>query len=369
MTSLRRRTLLKLAGASSAAVAGCQGLNLDAGQGNVAGDQQASGREVTTREAIETGLLNGVPQVRAQADEGLGDARGPLPGTGGPVRRLPRHRRVRQRLVRDRRRRDRPRLRLQRHVDVPPGRGRPDDDAAPRRGRTVDADRSAGRRGGQLRRRPQHDRLRRRRGRPGGDANIVETDGNVIDYTFENVIFRWGGGDALHPGGQCQRLSRQNAWVENVNGHALYLGGGNRLKVDNVHAIGSGFKIEGAESHFTNVTIFSAGGADGIVNTTPGNQYADVILKGGPERRLPGTSRFAISNMHVEGAKQSAIVDGTGNSPISNVFARNWGERTTGGPAAAGQRVVGPCQRRVGRPDEQKRTPRPCSASKTTTVT
>ncbi|SFR86802.1 hypothetical protein SAMN05216559_0266 [Halomicrobium zhouii] len=325
MTSLRRRTLLQLAGAASAAVAGCQGVDLDAGQGAAKTDQQAPNGEVTTREAIETGLLNGIPQVRAQADDGSGTREDPYQVPAD--------------------------LFADYHGTVEFGSGWFETD-----GVETDPDfdysdtstylQGEGVRTTTLRHAADEPstptvRLAGKAGNFGGvrnmtvygagegdrsgDANIVETDGNVIDYTFENVIFRWGGGDALHLAASASGCRVQNAWVENVNGHALYLGGGNRLKVDNVHAIGSGFLIEGAESHFTNVTIFSAGGNDGIVNTTPGNQYADVILKEGLNAGFRGTSRFSISNMHVEGAKQSAIVDGTGNSPISNVFARNWG--------------------------------------------
>lgn len=325
MTSLGRRKLLKLAAASSAAVAGCQAANLDSGKGNGEADQQDSNAEVLSRAAIETATLNGVPQVRARASGGSGTREDPFVVPSD--------------------------LFADYHGTVEFGRGWFETDGVEADPEFDYSDTSTYLNGEGVRTttlRHASDspstatvRLAGKAGNFGGvrnmtvygagegdrsgDANIVETDGNVIDYTFENVIFRWGGGDALHLAASASGCRVQNAWVENVDGHALYLGGGNRLKVDNVHAIGSGFLIEGAESHFTNVTIFSAGGNDGIMNTTPGNQYADVILKEGLNAGFRGTSQFSISNASITDARKSAIVDGTGSSPISNVFARDWG--------------------------------------------
>ena len=326
MTSFRRRALLKLVAASSATVAGCQGVRINSGGGDGAVDQQASDAEVFSREAVETATLNGVPQVRARASEGAGTREDPYV--------------VPADLFEDY------------HGSVEFGRGWFETDGVETDPDFDYSDTSVylngeGVRTTTLRHAADSPstptvRLAGEAGNFGGvrnmtvygagegdrsgSANIVETDGNVIDYTFENVIFRWGGGDALHLAASASGCRVQNAWVENVDGHALYLGGGNRLKVDNVHAIGSGFLIEGAESHFTNVTIFSAGGNDGIVNTTPGNQYADVVLREGLDAGFRATARFSMSNVTIAQARKSAIVDGVGSSPISNVYARDWGE-------------------------------------------
>lgn len=351
MPTVRRRRLLALAAASSAALAGCATLSVQDSDGTDDPDAQEepgapSDADASFEEALEAAWFNGVPQVGTLAAEGAGTRTDPYVVPGN--------------------------LFADHHGAVAFGQGwfetdgietDPDfdygDTAVYLRGEGVRtttlrhaADepatptvRLAGRQGGNFGGIQNMTVYGADEGDRSGDANVVETDGDVIDYVFENVILRWGGGDALHLAASASGCRVQNAWLENVEGYTLYVGGGNRLKVDNVHAIGSGFKLEGSESHYTNVTVFSAGGTDGIMTTSSDNQFSNLVLRGDLAHGVRATATFTLSDATITDTSRAAIYDGTGSSPISNVVARNWGADADWRPML---RVVGDSARASG---------------------
>lgn len=165
-------------------------------------------------------------------------------------------------------------------------------------------------------------------GDTGGTANIVETDGGVIDYQFENVIFRWGGGDALRVNTSGSGTRVTNAWLENAGGWAFYLDGGERVKVDNVHTTGTvgGVFTNGTLGTYSNLTLTSLRGGSGVVSTSAGNQFTNVVVKtnanNGFEIRGGGNS---VSNVYLSGLNDSAFLVAA-PATISNVFARDFGD-------------------------------------------
>jgi len=353
MTSVRRRALLEAAAASSVALAGCAALtSQDSDKSNGTGERDGTGEtdgssaDATFHETLQAAWFNGVPQLGTVETEGEGTRSDPYVV---PADLFDDH-----------------------HGPVAFGQGwfdtdgietDPDfdygDTAVYLQGEgvrtttlrhaadepTTPTVRFAGEQGGNFGGIQNMTVYGADEGDRSGDANVVETDGDVIDYTFENVIIRWGGGDALHLAASASGCRVQNAWLENVEGHALYVGGGNRLKVDNVHAIGSGFVIEGSESHYSNVTIFSAGGNDGIMTTSSGNQYSNLVLKTDLDAGFRATATFELSNATIRDAAKCAVYDGVGSSPISNVLARDWGADADWRPML---RVVGDSARATG---------------------
>lgn len=161
-----------------------------------------------------------------------------------------------------------------------------------------------------------------------GSASIVETDGGVIDYQFENVIIRWGGGDALKINTSGSGTRVVNAWLENVDGWAFNLRGGERIKLDNVHTTGTigGIYTNGTLGEFSNVSLTNLGGAAGIVSTSSGNQFNNVVVstngKKGFEIRGGNNS---ISNVYLKDLNDSGFLLAA-PCTVSNVVAENFGD-------------------------------------------
>ena len=160
-----------------------------------------------------------------------------------------------------------------------------------------------------------------------GSADVVRSDGEIIDHQFENVILRWGGGDVLHLESSASGTRVQNAWLENAPGWALYLGGGSRPKVNGVHTAGTGggVRMEGTGGNFSDLTLTYLRGESGVVTTSSGNNFSNVVVRlqvdRGFEVRGADTT---ISNVFVEESNGEALFL-AGTAAVSNVVAKNCG--------------------------------------------
>lgn len=165
-----------------------------------------------------------------------------------------------------------------------------------------------------------------------GTANIVESDGNTIDLQFENVIIRYGGGDALHIEVSASGTRVVNAWLENVQGHALYLGGGTRPKLSNIHIIGTGDDAIHAQCSYSqanNITVIGAGGNNGIYLTSARHtQWSNIYLDEGLEYGIRTTSTGTegqFTNVYINDCRASGMQLAGSSHLASNIYVSNWG--------------------------------------------
>lgn len=160
-----------------------------------------------------------------------------------------------------------------------------------------------------------------------GSAHIVQSDGEIIDHQFENVIFRYGGGDVLHLESSASGTRVQNAWLENAPGWALYLGGGSRPKVNGVHTAGTGggIRMEGTGGNFSDLTLTYLRGETGVSTTSSRNNFSNVIVRLQVDRgfEIRGANT-TVSNVLVEESNREALYV-AGTSAISNVVAKDCG--------------------------------------------
>lgn len=160
-----------------------------------------------------------------------------------------------------------------------------------------------------------------------GSAHIVHSAGEIIDHQFENVIIRFGGGDVLHLESSASGTRVQNAWLENAPGWALYLGGGSRPKVNGVHTAGTGggVRMEGTGGNFSDLTLTYLRGGTGVSVTSSRNNFSNVVVRLQVDRgfEIRG-SDTTVSNVLVEESNREALFV-AGTSAVSNVVAKNCG--------------------------------------------
>jgi hypothetical protein len=119
-------------------------------------------------------------------------------------------------------------------------------------------------------------------------GNLIHGTGNIIDTIYENLIVRYSWGDGVHLGASTSGTRIRNCWIENNLGWDLYLGGGTRVKLSNLHIITGkegGIYLRPSNSQVTGVSM---------VNCSPGIQ-------------IEGFNN-SISNSHIEGSVSDAAI-------------------------------------------------------------
>lgn len=147
-----------------------------------------------------------------------------------------------------------------------------------------------------------------------GTADIIYSDGDVIDAQFRNLIVRYGGGNGIHVVSSSSGTRIVNCWVENYGDSAIRLGSGNRVKVDNVHSIGGKMLHVGcSESQFSNLTLIEGRGENGIRVTSSGNSFTNVLLKNDLDNgfQISADDGTQITNLIVGGTAGSGIISGS----------------------------------------------------------
>jgi hypothetical protein len=159
-----------------------------------------------------------------------------------------------------------------------------------------------------------------------GTADIVYSDGDVIDAQFRNLIVRYGGGNGIHIVTSSSGTRITNCWIENYGDSAIRLGSGNRVKVDNVHSIGGKMLHCGvSESQFSNLTLIEGRGENGIRVTSSGNSFSNILLRNSLDNgfQLSADDGTQITNLLVADTSGSGIISGSpftvANMQVDNV--------------------------------------------------
>lgn len=182
-----------------------------------------------------------------------------------------------------------------------------------------------------------------------GTANIVETNGSMIDTVFRNSIIRYGGGDALHIKASASGTRVVNCWLENVGGNALTLNQGTRPKVSMVHIISSDMGIRSKSVHIQASDLSINGTTQhGIYHTGDDSQWSNIYLDNNGDRALYQSgdsntfSNITIKNgdgIHVYFSGQDSTLNGLSskhstfsavsvvgsNHSVSDLSIVNWG--------------------------------------------
>lgn len=157
---------------------------------------------------------------------------------------------------------------------------------------------------------------------PQSKGDLIRGTGNIIDTIYENLIVRysWGNGISLDASTSGTRV--RNCWIENNQGWNLYLGGGTRAKLSNLHIITGGkggIHLRPSTSQVTGVSM---------VNCSPGiavNGFNNSISNSHIERSVNGAAirekdveRNAFSNITIADSK-IGIVARSIHSQYSNI--------------------------------------------------
>jgi hypothetical protein len=119
-------------------------------------------------------------------------------------------------------------------------------------------------------------------------GDLIHGTGSIIDTIYENLIVRYSWGSGMHLDASTSGTRIRNCWIENNRGWNLYLGGGTRAKLSNLHIITGkkgGIHLRPSNSQVTGVSM---------VNCSPG-----IAVKG---------FNNAISNSHIEQSVNGAAI-------------------------------------------------------------
>lgn len=175
-------------------------------------------------------------------------------------------------------------------------------------------------------------------GDKGGSANIIESDGNIIDLQFENIIVRYGGGDGIHLSASASGTRIQNTWIEQVDGACLNVRGGTRIKISDLHSIGSQvIDFNASRSKIEGVTSFNGGGNTGIKVTSSRNSLYNIHLDGNFDDGIVSNGNMnKFDRIAVNDTEGSALKIGASNNRVTNAELSNFGS-----DFGAGVRVLG----------------------------
>jgi hypothetical protein len=153
-------------------------------------------------------------------------------------------------------------------------------------------------------------------------GDLIHGTGNIIDTIYENLIVRYSWGSGIHLEASTSGTRIRNCWIENNFGWNLYLGGGTRLKLSNLHIITGkkgGIYFRPSYSQITNVSI---------VNCSPGieiggfdNSISNVRIEGsdtGAAVHEKGAERNALSNISIVSSKTGIDANST-HSQYTNI--------------------------------------------------
>jgi len=162
-------------------------------------------------------------------------------------------------------------------------------------------------------------------GKGTGTAHIVESEGH-IDSVFCDSIIRYGGGDGLHLKQSSSGTRVQNMWIESCTGNGIFVGGGDRLKLSDLHVVGNDgdqLNISMGRSHVDGVTL--DGGNNGVLfEGGARNQFSNIVcgnVSGYGFVVNGGDGRNVIDGLMGFGCDTSLWVRSAGNNAVSNVGA------------------------------------------------
>lgn len=163
------------------------------------------------------------------------------------------------------------------------------------------------------------------------DGNLIHSTGDIIDLTFRDLIVRYGWGDGIHIDASSSGTRIHNCWIENSAGWAVYLGGGTRAKLSNLHIItcfDGGIYMGNSNAQVSNVSLYNV--LPGLVMDCSNTQVSNVQVTGadfeGPAiEETAGTTGNAYANVNISDVAVGMALRGT-NSHISNSVVRETAE-------------------------------------------
>lgn len=189
-------------------------------------------------------------------------------------------------------------------------------------------------------------------------GNLIHGTGKIIDTLYENLIVRYSWGDGLRLDSSTSGTRLRNSWIENNFGWNVYLGGGTRLKLSNLHIVSGkkgGIYLRPSYSQVSNVSIVNC--SPGLelngANNTVSNVYVTKSVEGSAirERDVTGNVvgnaaikksavgittngvRSRYTNVGVFNAKREAVrLNGTGVS-MTGLTVSGFGRGGSGAPA------------------------------------
>lgn len=159
-------------------------------------------------------------------------------------------------------------------------------------------------------------------------GNLLHSWGGPIDLLFENLIVRWGWGDAIHVGASSSGVRVRNIWAENSAGWGIFLGGGTRAKLSNLHVIScsdGAVHVGNSRAQISNVSIFNA--LPGLRMDCFETEVANVKISGDSAggtavEETDDADANLYTNVLVDEATVGATLRGAG-SQLTNSTVRN----------------------------------------------
>lgn len=153
-------------------------------------------------------------------------------------------------------------------------------------------------------------------------GDLIHGTGQIIDTIYENLIVRYGWGNGMYLNGSSSGTRIRNCWVENNAGWNIYLGGGTRTKLSNLHIISGksgGIHLSPSDSQVNGVSMLNC--APGLEVTGQHNQISNCYFEestGGTALVELDDRENAFSNITAAGAVVGVKAGGT-RSTYSNV--------------------------------------------------
>ncbi len=110
-------------------------------------------------------------------------------------------------------------------------------------------------------------------------GHLIHGTGKIIDTLYENLIVRYSWGDGLRLEASTSGTRLRNSWIENNFGWNVYLGGGTRLKLSNLHIVSGkegGIYLRPSYSQVSNVSIVNC--SPGLELTGANNSVSNVYV-------------------------------------------------------------------------------------------
>ncbi|WP_101297117.1 right-handed parallel beta-helix repeat-containing protein [Halegenticoccus soli] len=164
-------------------------------------------------------------------------------------------------------------------------------------------------------------------------GHLIYSSGDIFDLTFENLIVRYGWEDGVHIAPSASGTRMHNCWVENNGGWAVWIDGGTRAKLSDLHIINSkdgGLHFEPSQSHVTGLSVFHCW--PGVEIDCSGTEVSDCWIgrsyiteegEGGVAlHELSGAGNNRFANLAVVEADVGILAEGR-NSQYANVGVRD----------------------------------------------
>ncbi|WP_264555733.1 hypothetical protein [Halocatena marina] len=158
------------------------------------------------------------------------------------------------------------------------------------------------------------------------NGHLIHGTGNIIDTIYENLIVRYSWGDGMHLEASTSGTRIRNSWVENNFGWNIYLGGGTRLKLSDLHLVtgkSGGIHLRPSYSQITGVSMVNCSPGIDVKGVT--NAISDMYITqsgSGAAIRERDVKKNVFTNITITDSKTGIVTQGT-RSQYSNIGVSN----------------------------------------------